>query len=68
MKNGDTYNEEILYPIGHKKRRQEALPHLENKFLNAINNSDLDAKYLLSLYNNDLEKIDIDEVFINIFK
>ena len=68
MKNGDTYSEEILYPLGHKKRRKEALPHLNNKFLNAINNSDLDAKNLLSLYNNDLEKIDIDEVLTNIFK
>lgn len=29
---------EIKYPLGHKKRRKEAMPHLINKFINNISN------------------------------
>ena len=34
--NGDTIQEEVHYPLGHSRRREESLPHLRAKFEGAL--------------------------------
>ncbi|KAF2076424.1 hypothetical protein CYY_002281 [Polysphondylium violaceum] len=65
---------QIEYPIGHPKRRSDALPLLEKKFFGAIHDSNLFTSsnskldQIKSLYN-DMEKLNSTSIteFINLF-
>ncbi|GAM18345.1 hypothetical protein SAMD00019534_015200 [Acytostelium subglobosum LB1] len=49
---------EVQYPIGHRRRRQEAIPFLSQKFSDSIRATKLSAdstKRIEQLYNNDKE-------------
>ncbi|KAN0021672.1 hypothetical protein ACTFIU_003816 [Dictyostelium citrinum] len=39
FKDGETHKHQIDYPIGHRKRRSEAIPLLKEKFLNSLNST-----------------------------
>ena len=69
LKSGETYEEEVLYPLGHRKRRDESKPFLRQKFCKSIENKDFDTAKLISFYDeNDLDSINIYELLDNIYK
>ena len=42
MNTGEVYEKkEVLYPLGHKKRRAESLPFLKEKFEKSIEKADI---------------------------
>ncbi len=57
FKNGDKTNRvEVEYPVGHRRRRSEAIPLLEEKFRTSLLNSDLETAQtdqLLNLFSDD---------------
>ncbi len=69
LKSGETYEEEVLYPLGHRKRRDESKPFLRQKFCESIENKDFDTAKLISFYDeNDLDSINIYDLLDNIYK
>jgi len=69
LKSGETYEEEVLYPLGHRKRRDESKPLLRQKFCKSIENQDFDTAKLISFYDeNDLDSINIYDLLDNIYK
>ena len=69
LKSGETYEEEVLYPLGHRKRRDESKPFLRQKFCKSIENKDFDTAKLISFYDeNDLDSINIYDLLDNIYK
>ena len=69
LKSGETYEEEVLYPLGHRKRRDESKPFLRQKFCKSIENKDFDTAKLIGFYDeNDLDSINIYELLDNIYK
>ena len=69
LKSGETFEEEVLYPLGHRKRRDESKPFLRQKFCKSIENKDFDTAKLISFYDeNDLDSINIYELLDNIYK
>jgi 2-methylcitrate dehydratase len=69
LKSGETHEEEVLYPLGHRKRRDESKPFLRQKFCKSIENKDFDTAKLISFYDeNDLDSINIYDLLDNIYK
>ncbi len=69
LKSGETYEEEVLYPLGHRKRRDESKPFLRQKFCKSLENKDFDTAKLISFYDeNDLDSINIYDLLDNIYK
>ena len=69
LKSGETFEEEVLYPLGHRKRRDESKPFLRQKFCKSIENKDFDTAKLIGFYDeNDLDSINIYELLDNIYK
>ena len=69
LKSGETFEEEVLYPLGHRKRRDESKPFLRQKFCKSIENKDFDTAKLISFYDeNDLDSINIYDLLDNIYK
>ena len=69
LNSGEEYEEEILYPLGHKKRRIEATPFLREKFAKSLENIHLNKDKLIDLYDvDDLDSINIYEILENITK
>jgi len=69
LKCGETFEEEVLYPLGHKKRRDESKPFLREKFCKSIENKDFDKAKLISFYDeNDLDSINIYDLLDKIYK
>ena len=69
LNSGEEFEEEILYPLGHKKRREEATSFLREKFINSMDNIDLDKDKLIDFYDiDDLDSINIYKILENITK
>jgi 2-methylcitrate dehydratase len=69
LKSGETYEEEVLYPLGHRKRRDESKPFLRQKFCKSIENKGFDTAKLISFYDeNDIDSINIYDLLDNIYK
>ncbi len=69
LNSGEEFEEEILYPLGHKKRREEANSSLREKFVNSMDNIDLDKNKLIDFYDiDDLDSINIYKILENITK
>jgi len=65
FKGGDTLREEVLYPLGHRRRREEALPFLEKKFLNNLKSrfSQERAEEIAALFKGErLEELTVSEL------
>jgi len=63
LKNGEVLEEEVIYPLGHRERREESIPYLKQKFENSLAHLGLDEAYLCEAYNStkilDIEIYDI---------
>ena len=60
MKTGEVFEKEVLYPLGHKKRRAESLPFLKDKFKKSIEKADIRADALMKFYDEkNLDSINI---------
>ena len=63
FKNGEVLEEEVIYPLGHRERREESKPYLKQKFENSLAHLGLDEAYLCEAYNStkilDIEIYDI---------
>jgi 2-methylcitrate dehydratase len=63
LKNGEVLEEEVIYPLGHRERREESKPFLKQKFENSLAHLGLDEAYLCEAYNStkilDIEIYDI---------
>ena len=63
LKNGEVLEEEVIYPLGHRERREESKPYLKQKFENNLAHLGLDEAYLCEAYNStkilDIEIYDI---------
>ena len=69
LKSGETYEEEVLYPLGHRKRRDESKPFLRQKFYKSLENKGFDTAKLISFYDeNDIDSINIYDLLGNIYK
>ena len=59
----------MLYPLGHKERREESKPFLREKFCKSIENKNFDIAKLISFYDeNDLDSINIYDLLDKIYK
>jgi len=68
-KNGSIHAEEVIYPLGHRERRDESKPYLKEKFKNSLRNIDLDNIFLTKIYETeDLDKIEIYDILKKIYK
>jgi len=69
LKNGDVMEEEVIYPLGHRERREESKPYLKQKFNNSLENTVLDQTFLSDAYNSlDLDKVEIYDILKKIYK
>ena len=69
LKNGDVMEEEVIYPLGHRERREESKPYLKQKFNNSLKNTGLDQTFLSDAYNSlDLDKVEIYDILKKIYK
>ena len=69
LNSGEEFEKEILYPLGHKKRREEAASFLREKFVNSMDNINLDKDKLINFYDiDDLDSINIYKILENITK
>ena len=69
LKSGEIFEEEVLYPLGHKERRDESKPFLREKFCKSIENKNFDIAKLISFYDeNDLDSINIYDLLDKIYK
>ena len=69
LKNGIIFHEEVKYPLGHKKRREESKPFLEEKFKIAMEKFGIDTEYLMKVYeSNNLDDVDISNILDRIYK
>ena len=69
LKSGEMIEEEVIYPLGHRKRREESKPFLKEKFLKSLEKVNFDRNRLLTIYDeNDLDSINIYELLNNIYK
>ena len=69
LKNGDIFEEEVIYPLGHRERRDESRPFLKDKFKNSLNNTGLDSVFLSKAYEiEDLDRVEIYDILTKIYK
>ena len=69
LKNGDIFEEEVIYPLGHRERRDESKPFLKDKFKNSLNNTGLDTVFLSKAYEiEDLDRVEIYDILTKIYK
>jgi len=69
LKNGEVLEEEVIYPLGHRERREESKPYLKQKFENSLTNSRLDEAYLCRAYNSTkISDIEIYDILKKIYK
>ena len=69
LKNGDIFEEEVIYPLGHRERRDESRPFLKDKFKNSLNNTGLDTVFLSKAYEiEDLDRVEIYDILTKIYK
>jgi len=69
LKNGDVFEEEVIYPLGHKERRNESKPFLKEKFKGSLRNTGLDKDYLSEVYSlSNLDSIEIYDILKKIYK
>ena len=69
LKNGIIFHEEVKYPLGHKKRREESKPFLKEKFKIAMEKFGIDTEYLMKVYeSNNLDDVDISNILDRIYK
>ncbi|EGG15752.1 methenyl tetrahydrofolate cyclohydrolase / NADP-dependent methylene H4F dehydrogenase [Cavenderia fasciculata] len=73
FKDGTTSDDvEVEYPIGHRRRRQEALPLIESKFFNALKDSPVPQQSLSAIQDlfKTTDKFNQTSVldFVNLFK
>ena len=69
LKNGDVFEEEVIYPLGHKERRNESKPFLKEKFKGSLRNAGLDKDYLSEVYSlSNLDSIEIYDILKKIYK
>ena len=69
LKNGDILEEEVIYPLGHRERRDESRPFLKAKFKNSLNNTGLDTVFLSKAYEiEDLDRVEIYDILTKIYK
>jgi len=69
LKNGDILEEEVIYPLGHRERRDESRPFLKAKFKNSLSNTGLDTVFLSKAYEiEDLDRVEIYDILTKIYK
>ena len=69
LKNGQMLEEEVIYPLGHRVRREESKPYLKQKFENSLTNSGLDEAYLCGAYSSSkISDIEIYDILKKIYK
>ena len=69
LKNGQMLEEEVIYPLGHRVRREESKPYLKQKFENSLTNSGLDEAYLCEAYSSSkISDIEIYDILKKIYK
>ena len=69
MKTGEVFEREVIYPLGHKKRRDESLPPLKEKFQHSLEKSDINVKNLMHFYDEkNLDSINIYRLLNYIYK
>ena len=69
LKNGDVIEEEVIYPLGHRERREESKPYLKQKFKKSLESTGLDKTFLSDAYNSlDLDKVEIYDILKKIYK
>ena len=66
---GEMFTEEVIYPLGHRNRREESKPFLEAKFEKSLKKSNLDKSFLLDAYKNEaIDKVEIYDILTKIYK
>ena len=69
MQSGEIFEEEVIYPLGHRNRRDESKKYLRDKFLDGLKIYDRDKANLIELYDEkDLDSINIYDLINNIYK
>ena len=69
LKNGEVLEEEVIYPLGHRVRREESKSYLKQKFENSLTNSGLDEAYLCGAYSSSkISDIEIYDILKKIYK
>ncbi|MBL6693938.1 MAG: 2-methylcitrate dehydratase [Proteobacteria bacterium] len=69
LKNGKVLEEEVIYPLGHRERRDESKPYLKQKFENSLVYLELDQAYLCEAYNSPkISDIEIYDILKKIYK
>ena len=69
MKTGEVFEKEVIYPLGHKKRRDESLPPLKEKFQHSLEKSDINVNNLMHFYDEkNLDSINIYRLLNYIYK
>ena len=69
MITGKVYEKEVIYPLGHKKRRAESLPFLKEKFEKSIEKADIRVDELMKFYDEkNLDSINIYDLLNCIYK
>ena len=66
---GEIFTEEVIYPLGHRNRREESKPFLGAKFEKSLKKSNLDKSFLLDAYKNEaIDKVEIYDILTKIYK
>ena len=66
---GEMFTEEVIYPLGHRNRREESKPFLGAKFEKSLKKSNLDKSFLLDAYKNEaIDKVEIYDILTKIYK
>ena len=69
LKSGEIIEKEVLYPLGHRNRREESKPFLREKFCESLTSMSFDNSKLIGFYDEkDLDSINIYELLNNIYK
>mgnify|MGYP005675116057 FL=1 len=69
MKTGEVFEKEVIYPLGHKKRRDESSPSLKEKFQHSLEKSDISVNNLMHFYDEkNLDSINIYRLLNYIYK
>jgi len=69
LKNGEVLEEEVIYPLGHRERREESKPYLKQKFENSLAHLGLDEAYLCEAYSSSkISDIEIYDILKKIYK
>ena len=69
LKSGEIIEKEVLYPLGHRNRREESKPFLREKFCESLTSMSFNNSKLVGFYDEkDLDSINIYELLNNIYK